>query len=99
MSISVHVEAIENGFRASTGSPYDLTAEAATADEAIAAVKSQYSSRLKAGTIRRVLTPLDIEAIKRAAQKLSKNPMLPELQRAREEYRRQQDSLAEAELE
>jgi hypothetical protein len=81
MSISVHVEPIPNGFRASTGSPSDLFAEAATADEAIAQVRSKYAAKLRGGRPIRLLTAEDVEAIKKAAARLSKNPMLPESQR------------------
>jgi len=80
MTLSVFVEPTGKGYRASTGSPLDLTAEAATVDEVMADIRSQFALRLKAGCQVRTLTMLDVEGIAAAAAKLSKNPMLPEMQ-------------------
>lgn len=99
MSSSVQVEPCANGFRATMGIPVEFSAEATTADEAIANVRAQFLARLRASGQLRVMTKEDVQAIARAAARLSKNPLLPEMQKAREDFRRQQDVLAEAEYE
>lgn len=99
MSSSVQVEPCASGFRATMGVPTEFSAEAATADEAVKNVREQFLAQLRAKGQLRALTKEDVRAITRAAARLSKNPMLPEMQKAREEFRRQQDALAEAENE
>ena len=98
MSNAVRVEPCANGFRATMGSQVEFSAEASTADEAVADVRAQFLAQLRASGQLRVMTRENAQAIAKAAAKLAKNPQLPEMQKAREEYRRQQDALAEAEL-
>ena len=47
MTISILVETSKLGFRAMTGGPLDLSAEAASAAEALTALEGQIDSRLK----------------------------------------------------
>jgi hypothetical protein len=51
MTISILVEPSQVGFRASTGGPLDLSAEAASAAEALTALQAQIDSRFKHGAI------------------------------------------------
>jgi len=99
MSSSVQIEPCASGFRATIGIPVEFSAEAATADEAVANVREQFLARLRATGQLRVLTKEDVQVITRAAARLSKNPLLPEMQKAREEFRREQDALAETGVE
>jgi hypothetical protein len=75
----------------------EFTAEAITADAAIAKVRAQFLERLRANGQLRTMTLENAQAIAKAAAKLAKNPLLQEMQRARDEFRRTQDALAEAE--
>ncbi len=99
MASPVQVEPCTNGFRATMGIPVEFSAEAPTAEEAVANVREQFLSQLRANRQLRVMTKEDAQAIAIAAARLAKNPLLPEMQKAREAYRRQQDALAEAEFE
>ncbi len=45
MSISILVEPAANGYRAEAGSPLDLSAEAGTAAEAVAALRAKIADR------------------------------------------------------
>jgi len=49
MSITILVEPIQTGFRASTGSPLEMSAEAASRDEVIAKLQHQVNQRLLNG--------------------------------------------------
>lgn len=51
MTISILVEPSPAGFRAITGGPLDLSAEAMSAAEALAALQAQIDSRLRHGAI------------------------------------------------
>ena len=88
MTISVFVEPSAKGFRASTGSPLDLSAEAKTADEAVATVRKQFAAWLQAGgkLVRLELT--DVDAILEAVERLRNNPMFEEVEEDIRRYRR-----------
>jgi hypothetical protein len=49
MSITVLIEPIPSGFRASTGSPLDLSAEASSRDEVITKLQSKLDQRMLSG--------------------------------------------------
>jgi hypothetical protein len=49
MNIPVLLEPIPTGFRASTGAPLNLVAEAATEEQALKAVRLQLATKLAAG--------------------------------------------------
>jgi hypothetical protein len=51
MTISILVEPSQAGFRATTGGPLDLSAEAASAAEAVTALQAEIDSRFKHGAI------------------------------------------------
>src|SRR5262245_31081143 len=51
MNIPIVVEPVENnGFRARSGPPFDLTTEGATRDEAVARMRDQLKTRVQNGT-------------------------------------------------
>lgn len=51
MTISILVEACQVGFRAITGGPLDLSAEAASVAEAVTALQQKIAERLERGAI------------------------------------------------
>ncbi len=51
MTLSILIEPHGAGFRARTGSPFDITADAPTADAAVAAVRRQLDDRVRAGAV------------------------------------------------
>jgi len=51
MTISILVEPSQVGFRATTGGPLDLSAEAASAAEAVNALQEKIANRLERGAI------------------------------------------------
>ncbi len=51
MSISILVEPSQSGFRAATGAPLDLSAEAPSAAEAVNAVNEKIARRLRDGAM------------------------------------------------
>jgi hypothetical protein len=87
MTISVFVEPSAKGFRASTGSPLELTAEAKTADEAVAAVRKQFAARVKAGGELRRISLMDFDELVEGLDRLQKNPMFEEVEESIRKYR------------
>ena len=81
MQIPVLVEPIATGFRASTGSPLDLTAEGAT-------LKKNLTTRLQSGAKLRSLRVLDVDSMLAAGRSLAANPLFDDWVAAVEEYRR-----------
>jgi hypothetical protein len=51
MTISILVEPTSNGFRATTGGPFDLTVEADTASEAMKAIQVKMEMRIADGAM------------------------------------------------
>lgn len=51
MTLSILIEPHGSGFRARTGGPFDITADAPTADAAVAAVRRQLDERVRAGVV------------------------------------------------
>ena len=87
------VEPCPTGYRATSRSSQRVCAEGKTADEAIAAVMAKLTERDVSETVTPEIFKLDVDAIRKAADACSKDPNLREFQKAREEYRRQQDAL------
>lgn len=92
MSISVFVEPSAKGFKATTGSPLELTAEAKTADEAVAAVRKQFAARVKAGGEVRRISLLDYDELVESIDRLRKNPMFEEVEESIRKYRRKHNT-------
>jgi hypothetical protein len=109
MEIPVFVEPTPTGFRATAGSPLPLTADGPTADAAVAAVQALLAERIRAGGQVRtlsiptaagqaggVLTPQKVEEILAAGQRLADNPLFDDWLRAVEEYRREHNTVPDA---
>ena len=93
MQIPVIIEPLsEHGYRATSSAPLVLTAEAATADDALAQLRQLVLDRLKGGT--RLVT-LDVpweDPAARYAGSLRDNPLFDEWVEAMREYREKVDS-------
>lgn len=57
MELPVLVLPQPNGFRASTGEPFNLSAEGPTPDTAIGALRSAIVAKLQTGQIRTIILP------------------------------------------
>ena len=94
MQIPILIERVAgNGYRANSGQPLDLTAEAPTREEALAKIKEQLEDRLRNGT---EIVPLDMAPPKHPwmefAGMFKDDPLLDEWKEAMAEYRRQVDA-------
>ena len=94
MEIPVYIEPTANGFRAVLAGPWNISAEAQTADLAVGAVKVLLSERLVSGCEVRTIPVHDrlLESLAR----LSTNPFLDEWDEATREARRQIEAEEEA---
>lgn len=92
MTISVFIEPTKNGFRATTRSPLELTAEAKTEDAAIAAVRKQFAARVKAGGKVRRISFLDFDELMEAVDRHRKNPMFEEVEESIRKHRRKHNT-------
>lgn len=93
MQIPVLIEAVAgNGFRAQVGQPLALSAEGATADEALQRLHELVNHRLAQGA---QLVPLEVAAAAKPwmqfAGMFKEDPYFEDWQRAIAEYRRQVD--------
>ncbi|HXD87980.1 MAG TPA: hypothetical protein VN641_15950 [Urbifossiella sp.] len=87
MRLPLLVEPIAGGYRASTGSPLNWTAEAATAEAAATTLRDRYSQLLATGA-RIVDVPLtDSEPIDELAARLGQNPFMEDWAAAVSELR------------
>jgi predicted RNase H-like HicB family nuclease len=93
MNLPVLIEPIQDGgFRARSGEPLALTAEASTREEAIAKLRQQVQSRVASG---QELISLPVEtspALPAGAGVFKDDPLFDEWQAAIAEYRRQKDA-------
>ncbi len=90
MTISILVEPTSSGFRADTGGPLHLSAEASTSSDAIAALQSQVAHRVQNGAIIVKLPVPPPSPI--AILPLAENPLFGEWLAAVEEFRNQRDA-------
>ncbi|AWM36047.1 hypothetical protein GobsT_61990 [Gemmata obscuriglobus] len=95
MELPVLVSPQQVGFRASAGSPFDLTADGSTPDEAVDALRSLIAARLHSGQVRAV-TVTDATAVVDAARKVGESPLFEDWAREVEEYRRQNNTVPAA---
>jgi hypothetical protein len=97
MNIPVLLEPISTGFRASTGAPLNLTAEAPTADEALAGIRGAWQAKEAAGG-RVVSLPLSgSDPLLEAVRQLAAYPdILDQVDAGAKEYRRQREAEEEA---
>lgn len=96
MDIPVLLEPTPTGFRASTGAPLNLTAEAATADEATAELRRQFVVMQARGARVVPLTLPEPDPLFELAARLATNPFLDEWEAAVKECRRQREAEEEA---
>lgn len=97
MNIPVLLEPTPAGFRASTGAPLNLTAEAATADEATAELRRQFVVMQARGARVVPLTLPEPDPLWELTARLAANPFLEEWDRAVKEARREREAAEEAE--
>ena len=92
MTISILVEPSQAGFRATTGGPLELSAEAASAAEAVNALKEKIANRFEGGAIlidHRVHPPRATIPV----LSLSENPLFDAWLAAVETYRAERETL------
>jgi hypothetical protein len=90
MSISILVEPAGSGFRATTGGPLDLVAEAATLPDAVAALRAKIADRVRNGAVlieQSVAPPSPVPVLP-----LAENPLFDDWLRAVEDYRTRRDA-------
>jgi hypothetical protein len=96
MEFPVLVTQQANGFRAATGGPFDLTADGPTPDAAVGALRAAVVAKLQSGEVR-TLTVSDTEITLAAARRLGESPVFEDWVQAVEEYRRENNTVPEAE--
>jgi len=97
MDIPVLLEPTATGFRASTGAPLNLTAEAADKDAALKELRRQFRMLQIAGARVVSMNLPEPDPLWELTKKMSENPFLPEWDAATKEYRRQREAEEEAE--
>ena len=98
MPISILVEPSQSGFRATTGGPLDLSAEAASAAEALTALQSQIDSRFAQGAIL-VHHPDPAPQSPVSLIPLAENPLFDAWLKAVEQYREEKELQDRADFE
>ncbi|HKB39459.1 MAG TPA: hypothetical protein VKD72_23685 [Gemmataceae bacterium] len=91
MQVPVLIERVaENGYRARAGEPFGWSAEGATADEALGALKEIVTQKVAAGvTIVSLEVPITAHPWMKFAGKLKGHPLLEEWKQAMAEYRQE----------
>jgi hypothetical protein len=95
MKIPVLVEPQANGYRASTNSPVALSADGASEQDAIAALRQKFGERLPTGSRILYLSVSTPDEIIHAAEKSGENPLFDDYLKAVEEYRRIENAVPE----
>jgi hypothetical protein len=95
MDFPVLVVPQPSGFRASTGGPLDLAADGSTPDEAVEALRTLLTIKLRSAHVRTV-TVADSDPICAAARKVGESPLFEDWVEAVEEYRRQHNTVPDA---
>ena len=90
--MTVLIEPSAKGYRASTGAPLSLEAEAQTADAAMEAVRELFAQKLRAEAELRVLTTEQAQEIQNTVEYLKAHPLSAEYEQAIEEYRLQHNA-------
>jgi hypothetical protein len=96
VELPVLVLPLPSGFRASSGSPFNLIADGPTPDAAVDALRVQLAANLRGGQLRTV-TVTDPDSVRAAARKLGENPLFEDWVRAVAEYRQQHNTVPDAE--
>ncbi len=84
MGIPILVEPVANGYRATTGGPLDLMAEASSTAQAVTDLRAKIARRLSAGAM---LIEQPIPPAPTNARPLAENPLFDQWLEAVEEYR------------
>ena len=92
MTISILVEPSQLGFRATTGGPLELSAEAASAAEAVKALQEMIAGRIERGAIL-IDHPVHPPRPPIPVPSLSENPLFDAWLEAVETYRAEQETL------
>jgi hypothetical protein len=92
MTISILVEPSQVGFRATTGGPLELSAEAASAAEAVSALQGMIAGGIERGAIL-IEHAVQPSRPPRPILSLSKNPLLNDWLAAVEAYRAERETL------
>lgn len=95
MTISIVIEPTASGFRADTAGPLNLSAEAGTSGDAIAALQAKIAHRLQNGTMI-VDLPVPRSQLPIAGMRLAEHPLFDEWLTAVHEYRKQREAEEEA---
>lgn len=92
MTISILVEPIQVGFRATTGGPLELSAEAASVGAAVKALEEKIENRLERGAIL-IDHPIPAPRAPIPVPPLSENPLFEAWLAAVEAYRAERETL------
>ncbi|WP_439623136.1 hypothetical protein [Gemmata sp.] len=96
MNLPVLVVPHPPGFRASTGGPLDLVADGPTPDAALEALRTMVAKKIPPGGQLRTLTVTDVDSMLSSAAKLGESPMFEDWVKAVEEYRREHNTVPDA---
>ena len=97
MAISVLLEPKGTGFRASMSSPMALTADGATEDAALTAIRTAYLLRLSSGAKVVEIPIARVDDILRTARALGEDPQFEEYLKEVESHRKINNAISEAE--
>jgi hypothetical protein len=92
MTISILVEPSPGGFRATTGGPLELSADAESAAEAVNALRAKIASRIERGAIL-IDHPINASPPPIPVFPLAENPLFEAWLKAVEEYRAEREIL------
>jgi hypothetical protein len=96
--MNVLIEPTENGYRATTESPWNEVADADTVEEALEQVRERVIARIKqGGSIHRVSLPNDEHPASAFIGIWKDNPLFEDWQKSVEEYRQEKDRELEEE--
>lgn len=90
MSIPILVEPTYDGFRATAGGPFNLSSEAASAGEAVSAVKSRIDARIRSGAVLFEHTPWTEVSVDNLS--LATHPMFEDFLKSVAEYRDEKEA-------
>ena len=96
MELPVLVSPLASGFRATTGAPFDLTADGPTPDAAVESLRTMLVVKLQGAQLRTV-TVGDPDSVLDAARRLGESPLFEDWVQAVEEYRREHNTIPDAE--
>ena len=96
MELPILIEAVTEGYRASTQSPISIAAVGFTEDAALAALSVELQNRLQNGTHIRSLRTPDAATLSELSERIANNPIYPAYLDALAEYRNEQNAVPDA---